>query len=459
MKEIDLQYSEMNGTELVVRQRTGAEVFAELKQRLESIGYLPDEYFLLDREWEDGRLIQLDADIDCSTDYGGSEGVYIDVFLYWNEEGNGVKRSHFITGKTPGESGTDLDRMFLVASAITKAFHGDSAQHERYVLVGGEPRRGSLIVGLTQEERRIFIESLIERRERMGAELHEIEGLLRRLTGSITDYINTVGHRPLDLDDHDRAVLAIRDGEWDAFLSVFPKLTERREELLIEAAGRAGRIGRRMMAHILAALDSVSAESYVEAGCRAVDTRDTKRIHLLMEQAASHVSGLDPAYYGKLLLHVISEQKGMTFPLVEQCRDEWIKNAPPRLLFRAVMLNQPHLASLLVKKGISAGNTLPDITHCMISGRREWELCGLLDAGLQVGRDDYRALDDCVSNRAFDAAKKLMERGVDFDGYCAWVRLQRHNGERKEIPDELTEYAAELNDRRMQEEMSHEQAG
>lgn len=459
MKEIDLQYSEMNGTELVVRQRTGAEVFAELKQRLESIGYLPDEYFLLDREWEDGRLIPLDADIDCSTDYGGSEGVYIDVFLYWNEEGNGVKRSHFITGKTLGESGTDLDRMFLVASAITKAFHGDSAQHERYVLVGGEPRRGSLIVGLTQEEQRIFIDALIERRERMGAELHEIEGLLRRLTGSITDYIDTLGHRPLDLDDYDSAVLAIRDGEWDAFLLAFSKLTERREELLIEAAGRAGRIGRRMMAYTLAALDNVPAESYVEASCCAVETRDVKRIRLLMEQAASHVRRLDASYYGELLLHTIPEQTGMTLPLVKECRDEWIQNAPPRLLFRAVMLNQPQLASLLIEKGISTGNTLPDIVHCMISGRREWELCGLLDAGLKVGSNDYRALDDCVSNRALNAAKKLVEHGVDFDGYCAWVRLQRHNGGHKEIPDELKEYAEELSARRRQEEAAHEQAG
>ena len=49
MKEIELQYSEMNGKELVIRQRSGAEVFEELKQRLESIGYLPDEYFQIGR--------------------------------------------------------------------------------------------------------------------------------------------------------------------------------------------------------------------------------------------------------------------------------------------------------------------------------------------------------------------------------------------------------------------------
>ena len=36
-------------------QRVAQEVFEELKHRLESMGYLPDEYFLMDREWENGR--------------------------------------------------------------------------------------------------------------------------------------------------------------------------------------------------------------------------------------------------------------------------------------------------------------------------------------------------------------------------------------------------------------------
>lgn len=67
-------------------QRTAQEVFEELKHRLESIGYLPDEYFLMDRAWEDGRKIPKDADIFCATDYGGSEGVYLDVYLKWHEE-------------------------------------------------------------------------------------------------------------------------------------------------------------------------------------------------------------------------------------------------------------------------------------------------------------------------------------------------------------------------------------
>lgn len=57
-------------------QRTAQEVFEELKHRLEGMGCLPDEYFLMDREWENGREIPKGADIFCTTDYGSSEGAY-----------------------------------------------------------------------------------------------------------------------------------------------------------------------------------------------------------------------------------------------------------------------------------------------------------------------------------------------------------------------------------------------
>ena len=121
-------------------QPVAQEVFEELKHRLEGMGYLPDEYFLLDGHWKDGREIPKDADIFCTTDYGASEGVYLDVYLKWYEDGKPITRS-FITGKTLGENGNDLDRMFLTASAITKAFHGDHATHTRYMKIGGVEER------------------------------------------------------------------------------------------------------------------------------------------------------------------------------------------------------------------------------------------------------------------------------------------------------------------------------
>ena len=44
--EDDPRYSECIGT------RSAVEVFEELKQRLDSMGLLPDEYFELDTEWQ-----------------------------------------------------------------------------------------------------------------------------------------------------------------------------------------------------------------------------------------------------------------------------------------------------------------------------------------------------------------------------------------------------------------------
>ena len=81
-----------------IGQRPAQEVFEELKHRLKSQGYLPDEYFLMDDHWENGRKIPKGADIFCATDYG-SEGVYLDVYLKWHEDGKPVTKS-FITGMT-----------------------------------------------------------------------------------------------------------------------------------------------------------------------------------------------------------------------------------------------------------------------------------------------------------------------------------------------------------------------
>ena len=115
-------------------QRTAQEVFSELRYRLESTGYLPDEYFILDRDWEKGREWPESGNIFCTVDYGGSEGIYLDIYIKYEDENGKWKTDNLATGKTLGESEEDLDRMFLVASAVTKAFHSDGV-HARYVRI------------------------------------------------------------------------------------------------------------------------------------------------------------------------------------------------------------------------------------------------------------------------------------------------------------------------------------
>jgi len=100
--------------------RQAIDVFNDLRQHLMEIDFLPDEYFQLHLGWEN-RSIPKGAWFSLEVDWGSSEGIYIDMFLFW-QEGDVSRRERFITGKTLGESGEDMDRMFLIASAIRQSF-------------------------------------------------------------------------------------------------------------------------------------------------------------------------------------------------------------------------------------------------------------------------------------------------------------------------------------------------
>ena len=280
--------------------RSAQEVFEELKHRLESQGYLPDEYFLLDREWENGRKIPENADIFCATDYGGSEGVYLDVYLKWYGDGKSVTRS-FITGKTLGESGNDLDRMFLISSAITKAFHDDHTTHARSMQIGGvEDDASGAVVHLSAEEQRTIIGALVEQRERQENAMTQTEQILRRMTGSITAYINEVGMKPLRMSDYDKAVLAVRDGELAAFSEYSVKVPEQADALLVEAAGRPGLVGRNMTAMLLNGRENVDYDAYCAACRKAIDIHDLEKTLFLLHWAEHCVAQVEPSLFGEM---------------------------------------------------------------------------------------------------------------------------------------------------------------
>ena len=193
-------------------QRTAEDVFHELETQLDSVGYLPDEYFTMDWRWEHGRQIPKGADFFCKTDYGGSEGIYLDMFLEWYEDSQ-RRTEHFMTGKTLGESGADLDRMFLISAAITKAFRGDNSVHARYMVVGGQSEPAeTMSLNLSPDEQRLVTQALAEQRIRLGSQAEGEEKLLRRMTGSVTEYMDAAGLADR-LDEHDRDLLTQHDGE------------------------------------------------------------------------------------------------------------------------------------------------------------------------------------------------------------------------------------------------------
>ena len=416
-------------------QPVAQEVFEELKYRLEGMGYLPDEYFLMDSHWENGRKIPKDADIFCTTDYGGSEGVYLDVYLKWYDENQkkSITKS-FITGKTLGENGNDLDRMFLISSAITKAFHGDHATHARYMKIGGvEDDTGGAVVHLSQQEEKVIIKALVEQRERQEQAMSQTEQLLRRMTGSITEYVNTVGMRPLWMSDYDKAILAIQDGEMSVFQELCPKvLAEHTDDLLIAAAGRPGEVGRRMMALVLANDVRFSEDVYRAACQKAVDIADADRVRLLLTAVDHYVPELSPSFHGEMASYAHTDHRFIATEIIKHCSEAQIAAAPPRLLEQFAADHDHRTLSALVEKGISGGSSAWRALHMLTyEGRDSWIAEELLKKRMWVETDDYGALHACVQNDAVDVCKLLLDGGIDFDVYQQWAKNHPCDGHEK----------------------------
>jgi hypothetical protein len=426
-------------------QRTAQEVFEELKHRLEGMGYLPDEYFLMNSHWENCRKIPEDADIFCTTDYGGSEGVYLDVYLKGHDEQRqeSVTKS-FITGKTLGENGNDLDRMFLISSAITKAFHGDRATHARYMKIGGvEDDTGGAVVHLSQQEQRTIIDALVEQRERQENAMSQTEQLLRRMTGSITEFINEVGMRPLRMSDYDKAVLAILDGELEAFKQYAAKVPDQQESLLVEAAGRPGAVGRKMTELLMADRMNIDPAVYCEACKKAIDINDPKKVLFMTEQAQACVADLEPSFCGEMASYAHTEHGFIAKEIIKQCNEEQISAAPSRLLEQFAGDHDFRTMSELVEKGISGGSSSMRTLHMLTyEGRDSWIAESLLEKRMWVDLDDYNAFHACVKNDAVDVCKLLLDHGMDFEEYQQWAK--HRGGGHEETIQALTDYWSEI---------------
>lgn len=424
-------------------KRVAQEVFEELKYRLESTGYLPDEYFLMDSHWENGRTIPRGANIFCTTDYGASEGVYLDVYLKWYENQKPITKS-FITGKTLGENGNDMDRMFLISSAITKAFHGDNATHTRFQKINGvEDDTGGSVVHLSQQEQRTIIDALLEQRERQEEALTQTEQILRRMTGSIMAYINEVGMKPLRMSDYDKAVLAIRDGEMAAFTECIAKVPDQADALLIEAAGRPGLVGRNMTAMLLNGRTDVDYLSYCAACKKAIDINDVEKSLFLLHWAEHAVSEVEPSFYGEMASYAYMDHRYIAEQIIHQSSEAQISAAPSRLLEQFAMDHDHRILSELVEKGITGGASSSRTLHMLTyEGRNSWIAEDMLEKRMWVELHDYSALHACVQNDAVDVAKLLLDNGMDFEGYRQWA--EHRGGGHEETVQALADHWQEL---------------
>lgn len=420
--------------------RTAQEVFAELYHRLENTGYLPDEYFLLSHEWENGREIPKDADIFCTTDYGASEGIYLDIYLKWHEDGKPITQN-FATGKTLGESEYDLDRMYLIASAITKAFHTDGV-HARYVQVGGIDSLPNTVLHLNEMEKRTLIDSLIDTRNQLKENTVAVEQLLRRVTGSITEFVNEVGDRPLKLDDFDKAVIAIQDGNIFDFENVFSHEPDKLGELLVYAAGRPGNVGTKMTAIILGgAKNIIPSEAYLKACKKAIDAGIMDRTSMLSQLAGTCVKDLDMGIYGKMISHAMLENRThIAKAILKQCTSDQIKHAEPEILIQALHKQDFNMAYALTEKGIDCNSVIKNIVHILAYANNDWAFGCLLDYGMNIDNDNYIALESCINYDNPDAGKLLLDRGMDFDEYLKWLEHQNDPNTTSESFNAVKEY-------------------
>lgn len=439
--------------------RTAEEVFQELKHRLEGMGYLPDEYFLLNIYWQNGREIPQDADIVCTTGYGGSEGIYLDIYLTWREDNNPV-RERFITGKTLGESGSDLDRMFLIASAVTKAFHGDHATPTRYMKIGGvEENSGGSVLHLSQQEQKVIIEALVEQRERQEDAMTQTEQLLRRMTGSITEYINEVGLRPLRMSDYDKAVLAIRDGGLEAFKKYAARVPAQGDGLLIEAVLRPGTVGRKMTELLIEDRTNIDLKTYRFVCEKAIDIADSEKVFFLLDRAQGCVPNLEPSFYGEMAGYAHLDHVALSKEIIYRSTNEQIAAAPPYLLELFASEPDERILNLLVKKGISGGGSAARTLHMLTyEGRNSHVARDMLQRRMWVDVHDYAALHACIENDAVEVCNLLLDGGMDFDGYQKWAEA-RHCCGHEETVQALADHWAELKEAETQEQGSPEAGG
>ena len=421
--------------------RSGQEVYEELKHRLESMGYLPDEYFLLDAGWKDGKVIPRNADLFCTTDYGASEGIYLDVRLIWyGEDGKPVIKT-FATGKTLGESSSDMDRMFLISSAITKAFHGEHGAYARFQRLEDGTEADGAVLHLSPKEKRVLMDALVEQRMRQEAQMTNTEQLLRRMAGSITAYMDEVGARPLRMSTEDRAVLAVRDGELYAFSSLALQVTkpEERCSLLVESAGRPGAVGRRMAKLMLGAKTPYPEDVWLDACKRAVDTGDLQRVQMMLDRTMDKVDAPSPSLPGEVLQYAYLQNPAMGSELIRRAAPEQVAAAPSKLLCAAAYARDLPMLTELLQKGLQPGDHAAPLLLPLLTAYDGQRVAHLLKDSLRVRPEDYDAMNVCLREHASSAAEALLGQGMKLDGYLAWAaeRGTMLDNRAREILEEL----------------------
>lgn len=109
------------------------ETFEKLETHLKEKGMLPDEYFLYDvdmrtkaRELPDFNFAM------CVPNFGGSEGIYLDIDLIYCDEDGKQKSLRFATGKTLQEGADAFFWMSRIAAECSLMLNGRGRTYEKH---------------------------------------------------------------------------------------------------------------------------------------------------------------------------------------------------------------------------------------------------------------------------------------------------------------------------------------
>lgn len=114
----------------MIGMRTFGEVFEDLKSKLEQNGMIPDEYLLLNSSINKDTPLPSFNEAICHVNFGGSEGIYMEIDLPYRDESGQPQMTHFATGKTLGETVEDFYRISLIAGECSMLLNGEGCAIE-----------------------------------------------------------------------------------------------------------------------------------------------------------------------------------------------------------------------------------------------------------------------------------------------------------------------------------------
>lgn len=125
------------------------EAFDRLYTHLQAKNMLPDEYFLFsERDFPNNAELPEFRSAVCHTDFGGSEGIYIDIDLICKD-----RSVHFITGKTLDESADSFFLMSRIATECSIMLNGRGSTFEKKNVEAVFTPEESLALGAVVEKK------------------------------------------------------------------------------------------------------------------------------------------------------------------------------------------------------------------------------------------------------------------------------------------------------------------